>query len=264
MTKTNCFIFLTLLFILESCNTQKVENTKKNKEVDILYEMRIPNTSKVIYSYTDFGEYAFSNWVYGKQIMDSTEKFQINSKLNLPFYFVNYNPKTNEIEGIKLIEINDKTNDEKKEMQIDGINCSIKNYRYKKGSGLNLSYKYREFKETQDSLFFKNVSTDGFGLDFGKNIAYSKGDITAEVDSLGFVNEIKLEIYNEYPMWEMMNNTIKSGKKEINLNDTKFTGKNQTDLPPLSLVYTFNLRFKPDSLSKKQRISNYGIFKKIK
>lgn len=253
-------MLMTFLIGAVSCNTSKINETEKG--VDILYEMRIPNTSKVIYSYEDFGEYAFSDWESGQQIMDSTKNFKINKEFSLPFYFVRYNTKTNKIDGIKLIDVDEKDDKETTDLQINGINCSIKKYRYKTGSGTNMFYKYREFIETEDSIFFKNVSIDCFGLNFGKNISFSKGIITAETDSVGYVTEIKLNIFNEYPLWEMMNK--KQNSVDLNRTTKKFNGKNQTDLPPFSLVYDFNLSFKPDSLSKKQRISNYGVFKQIK
>ncbi|MHB9141391.1 MAG: hypothetical protein ACYC25_05915, partial [Paludibacter sp.] len=253
-------ILLVFLILIESCASNKVNETDKG--VDVLYEMRIPNTSKVIYSYEDFGEYAFSDWESGQQIVDSTESFKINKEFSLPFYFVRYNTKTNKIDGIKLIEVDEKDDKETTDLQVNGINCSIKKYRYKTGSGTNMFYKYREFTETDDSLCFKDISIDCFGLDLGKNISFSKGIITAETDSVGYVTEIKMNIFNEFPLWEMMNKS----KNSVNSNQTtkKFDGKNQTGLPPFTLVYEFNLSFKPDSLSKKQKISNYGIFKRIK
>lgn len=261
MMKANYYILTTLFIITISCDVKK--ETPKETRVDILYQMKIPKSSKVIYQYTDFGEYAFSSWNSRRVILDSTVAFKVDSKTVIPFYITKFDLKSNRIEGIEFVDVNDNnTEKEITETLINGITCYIKKYRYKKGSDLGFFYKYRNFTETQDSLFFENLVVDGFGVNFPNIFGFIKGNITAETDSLGFVNEINIETFNEYPLWEMMSkNPMRidfiSGEK-------KFTEKTQTDLLPLSLVYQYKMSFKPDSLSKKQKISNYGIYKRIK
>ena len=116
--------------------------------------------------------------------------------------------------------------------------------------------------ETKDSIFFEKLTVDGFGINLPDNTGFRKGNITVEEDSFGFVKELTLEILNQYPLWEKMR-IAKPGDTVFSLYDNEFTGEDQIHLPPLSLVYSFNIRLTPDSLSKKQKISDYGVFKRV-
>ena len=69
-----------------------------------------------------------------------------------------------------------------------------------------------------------------------------------------------MKILNQYPLWEKMR-IAKSGDTVFSLYDNEFTGEDQIHLLPFSLVYSFEIRLTPDSLSKKQKISDYGVYK---
>jgi len=226
---------------------------------DTLYRQRILNSSKVIYEYVNFGEFAFSSWHYGTFILDSSENVNQAEFIKdlLPFYYTKINLDSNIIEAIELVD-SEKTYKKGTYEKIDnGITYKVKRYYYERGSGMNMFYIYHNLTETEDSIFFEKLTIDIFGINFPDKMGFRKGDITAEEDSLGFINKLELTILNQYPLHKL--DTI-----YIDNNKTGFTGEDQIDLPPLSFVYSFKITLKPDSLSKQQKISDYGIFKKVK
>ncbi len=249
MVKINILTFVVIIFITFSCSKKRTL-----QDFDVLYRQRINNSSKVIYYYQYFGDYAFSDWKYGKAILDSTAAIEIDSKNELPFCLTDFDLDSNKIEGFEFVEIEDISNTiEKKE--IGGIDYFIKKYRYKEGSSVNFFYTYRSIKETRDSLFFENPTSDGFGIELPNGIGFKKRSIIAKTDSLGYVEELKFVLYSNYQLNAIIS---KVKKKEW------FAFDNKIDMPPLSLIYSYNMSFKPDSLGRKQRISDYGIYKRIK
>lgn len=68
-----------IFFIFFACGgkivREKNEYSTYYKGGDYLYKqrMRILNSSKVLYKYANYGEFARSNWYYGKFILDSQD-----------------------------------------------------------------------------------------------------------------------------------------------------------------------------------------------
>lgn len=258
---------IAIFFIFFACGGKTVN--KKNeystyyKSGDNLYKQRILNSSKVLYKYADYGEFAWSNWHYGKFILDSTENVSKTKYIEdlLPLYYTKLVLDSNIIEGIELLYSKEPVEDGLYEKTVNGITYKVKRYYTKHGSDIELLYTYRNLIETKDSIFFEKLTVNGFGVNLPDNIGFRKGNITAEEDSLGFVKKIELEILNQYPLWEKMNMAKKSDT--VRLDDNVFTGEDQIQLPPFSLVYSFKIALTPDSLSKKQKISDYGVYKRF-
>ena len=256
------FIFL----IFSACNGKIVYNKNGRatyyKNGDNLYRQLILNSSKVLYKYVDYGEFVSSNWHYGTFILDSTENVNQTKPIKdlLPFYYTKFNLNSNVIEAIELLYSEEKVQEGIYEKLSNGITYKIKRYYTKRGSNMGLFYIYHNMTETKDSIFFAKLTIDGFGISLPDNTGFRKGNITVEEDSLGFIKKIDLEILNQYPLWERMS-IAKSDT--IWLNDNVFIGEDQIDLPPFSLVYSFGIFLTPDSLSKKQKISDYGVYKKF-
>lgn len=267
MQKSHYGFFIIILFAVLSCNnknTRQKDVALIETKVDVMYRMKLPNSSKVIYTYTDFGKYAFSNWRSGKIILDSTEVFNVNVDNEIPFYLVGIDAESNKIKGIELIDLEESTEKGIYDTEINGLIFRVKKYRYKKRSELGLFYTYRTFTETQDSISFEGIKVDGFAIALPDKMVFKKGIITANEDSLGFVTNFELKIFNEYPLWKMMRENPK--KIDLRNQDNKFTAESQLDLDPFSIIYPYTIILKPDSLGErqKQKISDYGIYKRVK
>ena len=245
-----------ILLVFSGCNGKPTYY----QSGDSLHKQRIMNSSKILYEYINFGEFAFSDWHYGTFILDSTENVNQVKFIKdlLPFYYTKINLDSNIIEAIELVDTK-KTYKKGIFEKIDnGITYRVKRYYNEQGSDMNMFYIYHNLTETKDSIFFEKLTVGIFGIDFpNKKIGFRKGHIVAEEDSLGFVNKLELTILNQYPLHKL--DTI-----YINNDKTGFTGEDQIYLPPLSLVYSFKITLEPDSLSKKQKISDYGVYKRVK
>ena len=98
--------------IFSACNGKYGKNSTYYKNGDHLQKQRILNSSKIIYKYVNYGEFAFSNWHYGTFILDSTENINQNKSIKdlLPFYYTKFNLDSNIIEAIvQVYERNNKT-----------------------------------------------------------------------------------------------------------------------------------------------------------
>ena len=262
-------IWVTLsLVVFSACDSKSVrsENVKSTyykSENSSLYRQRILNSSNVIYRYTNYGEFAWSNWHSGKFILDSTENVDQTEFIKdlLPFYYTKINLDSNVIEAIDLLDPEEDCKEGMYEETANGITYKIKRYYTKRGSDMGLFYIYHNLTETKDSIFFEKLTVDGFGIDLPNGIGFRKGNVTVEEDSVGFVNKITVTILNQYPLWEKMR-----GEDTIYMNNDKkeFTGEDLIYLPPLSLVYTFKIELIPDSLSKNRKVSDYGVYKRVK
>ena len=265
---TKQFIWLIFIFLVFSaCNGKTIRDKDESsstyfKRGDPLKRQRMLNSSKVVYQYANYGKFAWSDFHYGAFVLDSTENINQAKFIKdlLPFYYTNFILDSNVIEAIELLYSNNPPKKGMYEKTANGITYKIKRYYTKRGSDMGLFYKYQNLTETTDSIFFEKLTIDGFGINLPDNTGFRKGNITVVEDSLGFIKNIELRILNQYPLWEKMN-AAKSDT--IWLNDNVFTGEDQIHLPPSSLVYSFRIELIPDSLSKKQKISDYGVYKRF-
>jgi hypothetical protein len=264
---TRKFIWIIFIFLVFSACSGKIVREKNEYSTyyesgDPLHKQRILNSSKVLYKYANYGEFAWSHWHCGKFILDSTENVNQAKCIKdlLPLYCTKLILDSNIIEAIELLYSNESFEEGIYEKSANGITYKVKRHYTKRGSGMGLFYIYQNLTETTDSIFFEKLTIDGFGINLPDNTGFRKGNITVEEDSLGFVKKIKLEILNQYPLWEKMR-IAKSDT--IRLDDNVFTGEDQIHLPPFSLVYSFEIALTPDSLSKKQKISDYGVYKRF-
>jgi hypothetical protein len=255
-------IFITIICF--ACNTNKpaVDTNNKDRVLESLCRQRIPNSSKVIYTFSYEGWYAWSSSDNGKVILDSTEVFTWEKSRNkLPFYITSIDMDLKQINGIEFIEPELSNVKGTYKIPYGDMEIVVKQYISPRGSDMGLSYRYKNFYESQDSIFFENLMIDGFGLNVHSPIGFKKGIFTAEEDSCGYVNRFNFSIISQYPLWERM----RSKSDAIDIRDSKeLFGRNQIDLPPLSTVYLFNIVIIPDSTSKKQKVSDYGVYKRIK
>jgi hypothetical protein len=253
---------LVLIFIAIICFACNTNNTNNNRTPESLYRQRIPNSSKVIYQFSYAGSFVTSSSDNGKVILDSTEVFTWEKSRNkLPFYIASIDMDLKQINGIEFIEPEVTNVKGTYKIPYGDMEIAIKQYTSKRGSGMGLFYRYENFYETQDSIFFENLVIDGFGLNVSSPIGFRKGIFTVKEDGCGYVNKFEFSIISQYPLWERM----KSKSDTIDIRDSKdLFGRNQIDLPPLSTVYLFNIEIIPDSTSKKQKVSDYGVYKRIK
>jgi hypothetical protein len=249
----------TLVFLLFSACSGKPTYYKSGDE---LYRQRIPNSSVVIYKYVNYGEFAWSNWHCGQFIMDSNENVNEAKFIKdlLPFYYTKIDLDSNIIEAIEFIDSEKTCKKGTYEKSFNGITYKIKRYYYERGSGMNFFYIYHNLTETKDSIFFEKLTVGIFGINLPDNIGFRKGDIIVMEDSLGFVSKLTLKILNQCSFHKIMN---EAKSDTIRLDDGIFTGEDQIYLSPLSLVYSFHITLIPDSLSQKQKISDYGVYKKV-
>ena len=260
-------IFIFLVFSACSGKNVHVKNESPStyyKSGDPLHKQRIPNSSKVLYKYANYGEFAWSHWHYGKFILDSTQNVNQTKSIKdlLPLYYTKFILDSNVIEAIELLSSNEPFEEGLYEKTANDITYKVKRYYTKRGSGMGFFYIYHNLTETKDSIFFEKLTVDGFGINLPDNTGFRKGNITVEEDSLGFVKKLTLEILNQYSLWEKMR-IAKSGDSIFSLYDNEFTGEDQIHLPPFSLVYSYEITLLPDSLSKKQTISDYGVYKRL-
>lgn len=246
------FLILPFLFFhLFGCSLSQSTASPPKGFPDSLKKMLIHNSPKVIYSYFYGGAYAFSDFMYGCVPLDSTKVFSWeNSRQSLPAYITNIDAENNLIECIKFIPTtkkgNSTTHKEYIEEEINGMEVKSKQY-YLHSSSLLQSYFFHNLTETHDSIFFDSLTVNLIGTKVNGRIGFKKYNITVQEDSCGYIQKIELPILSIVEPLKI---------KEYDLTSL-------TNLPPLSTVYKLPVEMRPDSLSQKQRISGYGVYKKV-
>lgn len=255
-------IIIAIIIILSSCtsrSTTKMDETR----LESLKRMRINNSSDVFYDYSYSGLMAWSSSITGCVLIDSTEAFSWQKIQNkFPYgYITNIDLNSNQICMIEFITDSSEVIDNGiYTRKFDNIDIVLKQYFNTKGSTMGFSYHFYNLSENSDSIFFDRIYREDydFGLDFKGKVGFRKGNVYVEEDSLGYVSKIKLSLINQNPLWKDLQ------KKESISISKSFNGINEINLPPLSNVYIFNLELRPDSLSKRQKISDFGIYKKVR
>ena len=252
-------IFLIIIFSLSSCGS--TPNSEMDDRLESLTRMKIHDNSSILYAYSYAGSMAWSSSIIGQVLIDSTDIFssdKIKNRLTRG-YITNFSSKSNRIDMIRFIsDYSDVINNGMFIEKSGDFTIYIKQY-YNKG-GANVFYHFNNLSETDDSVFFDKIYKEEYGsnLDFKDRVGFRKGNIVVEEDSLGFVSGIRLDLINQNPLWEELR------KKDSIIVSKSFNGINKIDLPPLSKVYIFHIELKPDSFSSQQKISDFGVYKRIK
>lgn len=223
-------ILLTLLILLTAgCSPEW--------KVDELYSQPISGTSKLLYKYDAWG--GFDSHSFGYRILDSTETFAVNSKKNLPFYFLEDMPRNKKITGVSHrktgsdTELNYSPIDVER-FQSDELTVIHRVYEtssFSKRGGGYQTFSFADFEETADSLFF-------FDLD----LIITLGE--RHIDTLRFKKKSVVIRQNE-----------QSEVSQIVIEDLvldKETG---------DIISNVTWALTPKKLISSNRFSNYGIFK---
>ncbi|KAB1064948.1 hypothetical protein F6U93_14430 [Tamlana haliotis] len=223
-----------------------------------LYQQRIPNSSKVIYEYDAWG--GRDSHTSGIVLMDSIEKFKVNSSRKLPISYFSALPNKNRIKSIELKKAvnNDEITLDKidsKKLNNSGIDIVVDYYEkysgYSNAACLLNKYEFESFKETNDSLFI-------YGLDekFGKNlkdknsVSFQKGNIKLITDENGKIFRVVIkELFKD----NATKFKYKKGTAEIT--------EKITDSPVICFRVYY---FLPKKEIYESEFSDYGIYKRVK
>ena len=192
--------FIWIIFILLSFSACVGEPTYY-RSGDNFYKQRIMNSSKVLYKYWNYGDFAWSEWHSGEFILDSTENVnQANSiKDLLPLYYTQFILDSDTIEAIELCYTDKPYKKGVYEKTVNGIAYKVKRYYTKISNNMRLSYIYQNLTETEDSIFFEKLTTHSKTVKLPDNTGFRKGNVTIEEDSLGFIKKYKIENIKSIP-----------------------------------------------------------------
>lgn len=251
-------IFSTLL----GCSQKSNKGIDENR-LERLDRMRVYNSPSVFYDYSYGGLMAWSSSIIGRVFIDSTDVFSWEKAQNkFPLgYIAKIDFDSNQIDMIQFItDSSEIINNGIYTKEYEHTKINIKQYYNTRGSTMGFFYHFHNLSETKDSIYFDRIYKKDydFGLDFKDKIGFRKGNIFVEEDSLGYVSKIKFTLINRNTFWKDLTH-----KDSITV-PKPFNGINEINLPPLSEVYMFQMELRPDSLSLNQRISDYGVYKKVK
>lgn len=169
-TKAKAIICFFILLGLYSCDWGFGSSEGWEWSVKELYVQKIEGSSQVLYKYDAWGGIDFHS--SGFMLLDSSETFKIDTENTLPLYYLSNIPTYTKIQGVTH-ECYNSCGDsysiarplfvpmrtEKAEYQGFSIETFIYQYRgfSKKYNGLE-RYEFEKFVETNDSLFFYNLS----------------------------------------------------------------------------------------------------------
>jgi hypothetical protein len=206
-------ILFGLLFFLDGCGFGEWE-------VDELYLQKIEGTSKFLYKYDAWGGRDSHN--AGYVILDSSEKFEVNFKNDLPFYYLLEVPTQTSVKGVSHICDNSCGEDFKsappilkpiKKEETERRDIKIVNliYQYKgfaERSGGFESFKFEDFKETRDSLWFYNLDEFEHGnRDHVDTLKFRKTDVAIAQDKNFNIIKIVIEdLIVDQPINEIKSN----------------------------------------------------------
>ena len=172
-------------------------------EVDELYAQKIEGTSKILYKYDAWG--GRDSHASGYVILDSAKIFQVNLSNDLPFTYLLEIPSKTFVRGISTDCDNSCGEDYKKAIPIftpiKQVNTkrqdfSIINivYQYKgfaERDGGFESFKFEEFKETRDSLWFYNLNEFEHGnRKHVDSLKFKKSDVAINQDKSSNISKI--------------------------------------------------------------------------
>lgn len=222
-------------------------------ELQELYRMRIPNSSKVIYDYYYEGPMTFSTPSTGATILDSTETFSRSKIDEFPSEY-NFTIQNKVIHTIDLVTPEphqDTTLKPVREYQLEQQGIQIKVKQFQNLGGYSVSgcggqkYFFDFFKETPNSIYFFGVERE-FGKLKPDTCGYLKGKIKLIETDQGMVQRVEVK--------ELVNG----------LRDTYRPEKPTTKVPNQPVICIAQVSFIPKDSLKGNDFSDYGIFKKVK
>lgn len=222
-----------------------------------LYQQKIKNSSKVLYEYNAWG--GRDSHKFGIVLMDSTKTFDVNSSKNLPITYLTEIPNSEEIKAIELKkpENNDSISLnalENKKIKISNIDIQINFFErysgYSDAGCLLNEYRFQNFKETKDSLYFSGI-VKKFGNNITKKRAgFRKGNIKLVADSIGKIFRVEVkELFKD----KANKHKYKKGTAEI-----------IERIPNSPTICLRTYYFIPKSDIYVSEFSDYGIFKPYK
>lgn len=237
--KSVFYIFTTI--ILFSCG--------RGYEVSKLYEQPITNSSLSLVEYQAWSTLNDGS-KYGYTLKDSSEIIDIVEAKQMPFRYLTKTPYTDTIHTVEFVKGGTRIPEfESTEiLTIKGIQIVIDRYKYSVGTSSNLSFRFSDFEERNDSIIIKGIEVDHFNLPVnGNEIGFRKGNIKLKesMDNVGILKSIEIPaiLVADYIGGSIDRITIKS-------NDSlKING----------LIF---FEFVPIKKIKIEAFSNIGVYKK--
>ncbi len=226
-------IIILTIFLTSSC----IKSSKSEIEFSELYRQRLPNTSKVIYYYSYWGEFVTSSNFNGYTILDSTINLTVDRIQKIDGNSFSYKDSNNKKRTVTFFnEENYKTDtDTLVIINHKNITTHLKDkdpLKFDSGLGMTSSYFFKGFIDKTDSITFYGVKED-FGRKLPEKISFTKIGI--------FVDQTNSII------------------QKFTLRQTKiFRIDNEIKLG------TETLEFKPTDSLRISTVSDYGYFKRIK
>lgn len=225
------FLSLTTLSLLNSCGLAEWR-------ISELYRQKIEGTSKFLYKYNASG--GRDSEASGYVILDSTETFRVNRNSDLPFMYLQELPNKNVINGVSN-GYDDNSSGEnyykttpiftplkKETIEIQGIKITNDTYQYRgfaERDGGFQSFKFEEFKETRDSLWFYNLNE--FEHENHKHVdslKFKKSNVTISQDKSFNIMTIVIEdLIIDKPSNEIISNVTYHLTPKTKLNSKAFS-----------------------------------------
>lgn len=252
-----------------------------------LYRFRIPDSDKVFYKCETYQDTGRDSWRRDSYcfLVDSTEQFDLErfkeKELPIRGYISSVSANPNKVRAIRVREEIEISEEDFLSDIYEEVEICTKEYLspWKEKGHMSFhekspfKYTFSNISETVDSVFFEQITPASnvlfgdanFPFVFEKNTGFRKEHLWIEEDSLGYVAKVKMTLLNRFIYWPnefVLSDTFNS-MNEKGLIPKLFNGVNEVNLPSKSIVKVYTVEMMRDSLSQGQRVSDYGIFKKI-
>ncbi|GAA3624221.1 hypothetical protein [Flavivirga jejuensis] len=222
---------------------------RRGYEVTELYEQPINNSSLSLLEYQAWSTLNDGS-IYGYTLKDSSEIINIVEAKQIPFRYLTEIPSTDTIHTVEFVKGGNRIPEfESTEISsINGIKIVTDRYKYSIGTSFNLSYRFNDFEERNDSLIIKGIELEHFNVPVdGSEIGFRKGNIKLEESkgNIGVLKSIKIPaiLVRDY----------------IGGSIDRITIKRNDSLKINGLVF---FKFVPIKEIKIEAFSNNGVYKK--
>lgn len=152
---------------------------RRGYEVTELYVQQISNSSLLLVEYQAWSTLN-NGCKYGYTLKDSSEVIDIIEAKKMPFRYLSEIPSEDTIHTVEFIKGGNQIPEfvSTKISTIKGVKIVTDHYKYSIGSSCNLSYRFNDFEERNDSLIIKGIEIEHFNLPVnGNEIGFKKGNI---------------------------------------------------------------------------------------